>query len=199
MFSPDKVVFEETIAQTSRVCQNHTVTFHSESWGSRPHQRANADSQRESERTPSLCYIRPSRLWTCSSSGWQRAGPQEARLTLREWVRPLIWVSVRGREQGDLPAQTSTSTDSDSLNTRKFHENYKKGMIGKQVLLDNMVYVSFLFFFFSRLGKHLWFACSVEKRSTKIPNDPGIFSVTSSKKQKPVCENNKWCSSQLLL
>ena len=131
MFSPDKVVFEETIAQTSRVCQNHTVTFHSESWGSRPHQRANADSQRESERTPSLCYIRPSRLWTCSSSGWQRAGPQEARLTLREWVRPLIWVSVRGREQGDLPAQTSTSTDSDSLNTWKFHENYKKGMIGK--------------------------------------------------------------------
>lgn len=148
MFSPDKVVSEETVAQTSPVCQNHTVTFHTESCGSRPHQRANADSQRESGRTPSLCYIRPSQLWTCSSSGWQRAGPQEARLTLREWVRPLVWVSVKGRKQGDLPAQTSTSTDSDSLNTRKFHENYKKGMIGKQVLLDNMVYVSFLFFFF---------------------------------------------------
>lgn len=189
MFSPDKVDFEETVAQPSPVCQNLTVTFRMESCGSRPRQRANADSQRETERTPSLSYIKLSLLWTCSSAGWQRAGPPEARLTLWEWGRPLLWVSVRGREQGELPAQTSTATDSDSFNTRKFHENYKKGMIGKQIL--------FLSFFFS-LGRHLWLTCSVEKRNTKIPNDPGIFSVTSSKKQQPVCKNDKWCSSHLL-
>lgn len=146
MFSPNKVDFQETVAQPSPVCQNLTVTFRTESCGSRPRQRANADSQRETERMPSLSYIKPSPLWTCSSAGWQRAGPPEARLTLWEWGRPLLWVSVRGREQGELPGQTSTATDSDSFNTRKFHENYKKGMIGKQILLDNMVYVSFLFF-----------------------------------------------------
>ena len=31
MFSPDKVVFEETVAQPSPVSQSHTITFHPES------------------------------------------------------------------------------------------------------------------------------------------------------------------------
>lgn len=138
MFSPNKVDFQETVGTALLQCVRTSLSHshgspvdpgharRAQCWplGQRETTRENAQPQlHQTESCQNLFFCRLAAVQVPRKT----ADPLGMRRLFSESQ------SEEG-EQGELPGQTSTATDSDSFNTRKFHENYKKGMIGKRIL-----------------------------------------------------------------